>query len=351
MNNEVLKVAALLNKRMGEGTVVIGSDVLLPTRITTGSLSLDVMLGGGWPVGQWVEIIGEASHGKTCVALKTVAANQSRDPDFTVVWVAAEPWSPQYAEMCGVDTSRVMVVETNLMEDAYEAVIQFCESKAVDLVVIDSLPALVPSTEDQKDMEESTIGRGALLTNKFFRKVGKATKRSLTEEERGVTGIIINQFRMKIGTMHGDPRTSPGGLGKDYFCAVRCEVRRDEWLEVGTGNSKRRIGQTMKVRTIKNKTAPPQQVGFVDFYFDEGATVFPGDYDFAKEIVAMAIRNGVVERRGGWVYHGERKWQGAEALLNSIREELDLREALESCVLDTLKSSIPAAQLVEPVEV
>lgn len=338
MNAEVLKVAALLNKRIGDGTVVVGSDVLLPKRITTGSLSLDLMLGGGWPVGQWTEIIGEASHGKTAIVLKTIAENQRLDPDFTVVWVAAEPWSAQYAEMCGVDTSRVLIVETNLMEDAYDAAIAFCESKAVDLIVIDSLPALVPSSEDSKTMEESTVGRGALLTNKFFRKVGKATKRSLTEEERGVTGILINQYRMKIGVMHGDPRTSPGGQGKDYAMAVRCEVRRDEWIEVGTGNSKRRIGQSIKVRSIKNKTAPPQQTAYVDFYFDEGGSVPAGEYDFGKETVALAILNGVVERRGGWVYYGERKWQGADNLLSSVREELDLREGLESGVMDTLKS-------------
>jgi len=339
MNTEIMKVAALLNKRMGDGTVVLGSDVLMPKRITTGALALDVVLGGGWPVGQWTEIVGEASHGKTAIVLKTIAANQRVNPDFITVWVAAEPWSVQYADLCGVDSSRVLVVETNLMEDAYEAVIQFCESKAVDLVVVDSLPALVPSTEDQKLMEESTVGRGALLTNKFFRKVGKATKRSLTEEERGVTGIIINQFRMKIGVLHGDPRTTPGGLGKDYAMAVRCEVKRDEWIEVGSSGNKRRIGQTIRVRTIKNKTAPPQQTAYFDFYFDDGGAVTKGDYDFGKEIVAMAIHTGIVERRGGWYYHGEEKWQGADALLNAIREQVDLREQLESQVLDAVKNS------------
>jgi len=339
MNTEVMKVAALLNKKMGDGTVVLGSDVLLPKRITSGSLSLDVVLGGGWPVGQWTEIVGEASHGKTAVVLKTIAANQRANPDFITVWVAAEPWSVQYAELCGVDASRVLVVETNLMEDAYEAVIQFCESKAVDLVVVDSLPALVPSSEDQKDMDESTVGRGALLTNKFFRKVGKATKRSLTEEERGVTGILINQWRSKIGVMYGSPLTTPGGLGKDYAMAVRCEVKRDEWVEVGSSGNKRRIGQTIRIRTIKNKTAPPQQTAYVDFYFEQGGAVTPGDYDFGKEIVALAIFNGIVERRGGWYYIGEEKWQGADALLNAIREQIDLREQLESQVLDVVKNS------------
>lgn len=339
LNAEVLKVAALLNKKHGSGTVITASSAIIPKRISTGSLTLDVVLGGGWPVNQWTEIIGEASNGKTAIALKTVAANQAKDPDFTTVWVAAEPFDVKYAEMCGVDTDRVLIIETNVMEDAYEAVIQFCESKGVDLIIIDSLPALVPSTEDDKAMDESTVGRGALLTNKFFRKVLKATRRSLTEEERGITGIMINQYRMKIGVMHGDPRTTPGGLGKDYAMAVRCEVKRDEWLEVGTGVEKRRCGQTIRVRTIKNKTFPPQQTAYLDFWFSNGGPIDAGSYDTAKEVIALSIINGIVDRRGGWLYYGERKWQGAASLVESIREEIDLREELSKAVMDTLKSN------------
>jgi recombination protein RecA len=339
MNAELLKVVAQLNKKMGEQTVVLASTAQSVQRITTGSLTLDVILGGGWPVNQWTEIIGEASHGKTAIALKTVAANQQRDPNFVAVWIAAEPFDVEYARSCGIDTDRVLLVETNIMEDAYEAAIAFCESKAIDLLVIDSLPALVPSTEDEKHMDEATVGRGALMTNKFFRKVGKATKRALNGEERGVTCLIINQFRMKIGVMHGDPRTTPGGLGKDYAMAIRCEVRRDDWLEVGTGEAKRRLGQTIKVRTIKNKTYPPQQTAHLDFWFANGGPISAGQYDTGKEIVALSIINGIVERRGGWFYYGDRKWQGAQSLLESIREEIDLKEELTNAVMDTLKTS------------
>jgi recombination protein RecA len=224
------------------------------------------------------------------------------------------------------------------MEVAFDAVIQFCDSKSIDMVVIDSLPALVPSAEDEKTMEEFTVGRGAQLTNKFFRKVAAATKRDLVEEERPVLGIMINQYRMKIGVMHGDPRTTPGGLGKDYAYSIRCEVKRDEWLEVGTGQDKRRIGQTIRVRTIKNKTFPPQQTAYLDFYFAEGGSIDNGQYDTAKEIVALSILNGIVDRRGGWMYYGDRKWQGAPALLESLREEIDLREEISRAVMDTLKS-------------
>jgi len=250
LTGELAKVFNSINKKMGENTIVLGSDIRddVMGRITTGSVAVDVALGGGWPINQWHEIVGEASNGKTALALKTIAANQKRDPEFTTVWVAAEQWVPGYAEMCGVDSSRVYVISTNLMEEAYEAVIQITESKSVDCIVIDSLPALVPSSENDKEMEESTVGRSALLTNKFFRKVGKASKRSLVDPERPFIGLMINQWRSKIGVMYGDPRTTPGGLGKDYAFFTRIEVKRDDWIETGTGQEKRRIGQTIKVR-------------------------------------------------------------------------------------------------------
>ena len=132
LTGELAKVFQTINKKMGEDTVVLGSDITeTGGRITTGSLALDVALGGGWPVNQWHEIIGEASNGKTAIALKTIASNQQRDPEFTTVWIAAEEWVAGYAEMCGVDTSRVYVVATNIMEEAYEAVIKITESKEI----------------------------------------------------------------------------------------------------------------------------------------------------------------------------------------------------------------------------
>jgi recombination protein RecA len=228
------------------------------------------------------------------------------------------------------------------MEEAYEADIQITESKAIDCIVVDSLPALVPSSEDEKQMEESTVGRSALLTNKFFRKVGLASKRSLTEYERPFIGIIINQWRSKIGVMYGDPRTTPGGLGKDYAFFTRMEVRRDEWIEAGTGEAKRRVGQSIKVRVIKNKSAPPSTTAVVDFYFANGGHIAAGEFDFAKEILAIGIINKVIVRAGAYYRYeigGEtRQWQGADAMLSSIREEVELKETLERDVLDSIKA-------------
>jgi recombination protein RecA len=342
INADALKVMAQLNKRFGIDTVVIGGNIRgdLIKRVTTGSTTFDYILGGGFPSNQWNELVGEPSHGKTAIALKTIAANQAIDPNFTTVWVAAEQWVPEYAEMAGVDTSRVIVIETNIMEEAYDAVIAFAESKAVDAIVIDSLPALVPGPEDEKNMDEMTVGRGALITNKFFRKAGAAMKRSMTEDERPVVGIIINQYRMKIGVMHGDPRTTPGGQGKDYAFFTRSEVRRDEWIEAGTGVNKTRVGQRIKIRTLKNKTAPPSRTAYVDFYFADHSIYSAGDYDRAKEVAAMAIVKQIVDRKGGWIYYGDRKWQGQEALVNSIREEVDFFEELREKVLSTPDSFV-----------
>jgi recombination protein RecA len=344
MNDEAKKVMALLNKKFGDNVVVVASDIrgdLIP-RITSGSTTLDYVLGGGFPGNQWNELIGEPSHGKTALALKTIAANQAKNPEHTTVWVAAEQWVPEYADMCGVDTSRIIVIETSIMEEAYQAVIQFAESKSVDAIVIDSLPALSPAPEMEKDMSEATVGRGALLTNKFFRVVGTAMKRSLVEDERPVLGLIINQYRMKIGVMHGDPRTTPGGEGKNYAFFTRCEVKRDEWIEIGSGTNKVRVGQRIKVRTLKNKTAPPQRLAYFDFYFAEGGDCAPGEFDFAKEVAALAVVKNIIQRKGGWYYFGDRKWQGIEPVIQSIREEIELKEELQKLVFET--NDLPMAE-------
>jgi recombination protein RecA len=338
-NAEALSIIKALNKKLGEGTVIVASQAteVMP-RITTGSLAMDVALGGGWPANQWSELIGEHSHGKTFVALNTIAANQRRDPDFITVWIAAEEWVGDYAKMLGIDMDRVILVETNIMEDAYDAAIQFAGSQGVDLVVIDSLPALVPMQEDEKSMDEVTVGRAALVTGRFFRKVGKAMKRSMTEETRPVTGLIINQWRSKIGVMYGDPRTTPGGQAKDYAVFVRVEVKRDGWLErkVEGISEKQKIGQSIKVVSLKNKTYPPRQTAFFDMYFAEGGVVDPGQVDAAKEIVALGILSGVIDRKGAWYHYGGQKWNGADAALAGIREDLDLSESLSKEVLDVI---------------
>lgn len=328
---EIIKDA---NKKYGNDTLVRGDQInyrAIP-RCTTGSLAFDVMLGGGWPLNQWNEIIGNESNGKTVMVLKTIAANQALNPDYQCLWVASEEFVPDWAATLGVDLSRVTLATTNVMEEAYQIVIDTLDARAVDAVVIDSLPALVPGEEDEKTMEQFAVGLGARLTGKFMRKSSKAQKRSLVEEERNCLGLIINQWREKIGIVYGDPRTTPGGKAKNFHYFTRVEVARDEWLE----KDKQKVGLAIKARTLKNKTAPPQRMGVVDFYFEDSAPFRKGEYDSTKEIFSIAVANDLVERRGAYYeYNGER-WQGKEAVLASLREEVDLAATMRQEVMDAL---------------
>lgn len=333
-----------LNDKFGDGTVVLGSEIkreMVP-RCTTGSLSLDVALGGGWPMNQWNEIIGDESSGKTAVVLKTVAANQARDKKWTAIWFDAEgSYDTQWASKLGVDNERVILVTQNGMEFVYQTAIEFLASQSVDAVIIDSLPALVPEREDDASMEDLQVGLGALLTGKFFRKQQGATRRSLVTDERPVVGIMINQWREKIGTMYGDPRTTPGGRGKNFFYVTRVEVRRDEWIE----EKDRRYGQTIKARVMKNKTAVPHKTAMLDFYFDDLAPMGAGQYDSAKEVAHMAVLQGVIKQGGGGLYrYGEEyKWKGRETLYKALRADQPLYEAVQTEVLAAVFKKAPAA--------
>jgi recombination protein RecA len=320
-------IIASINKKYGDDIVVQGSRVIeeLP-RITTGVLAFDLMLGGGWPVNQWSEIIGDESSGKTALAYKTIAANQAADPEFTALWIAAEEYVPEYAKAIGVDLDRLWVVESNVMEHVYDLVLKVMENRAIDLIVIDSLPALVPSDEAEKAMEEFTVGLGARLTGKFFRKSSKSQKRSLIHEDRGCTGLIINQWREKIGVMWGDNRTTPGGKAKNFHYFCRVEVKRDEWLK----DKDETVGQTIKARTMKNKTYRPQQVAVVDFYFAQTKGFEFGDFDTIKDIVNIAASEDIITRAGAFYSYHDQKWQGKEALLAGVREDLDLQKAIRA---------------------
>jgi recombination protein RecA len=325
LSAEAVSLAAELNKRLGEGSVILASDMRVARRYTSGSLSLDVALGGGWPGNQWAEVLGMESHGKTAIVLKTIAANQALDPDFSTLWIAAEHYDVDQAAALGVDNTRVVVVPTQEMEVAYETMLQYAKARAVDCVVLDSYPALIPKEEEEKAMDEAVMALGARLTGKFFRKAGAATRRSLILQERPMLGFIINQYRDKIGAFaaHGTPRTSPGGNAKNYAFYVRVEVNRDEWIEQATpGKGRIKVGQKIKVRTIKNKSAAPQQVAYLDFYF-RAAPVLGferGDYDLTKELVAMAVVYDVITRGGATFRFADHKWTGKEAMFAAIRK-------------------------------
>lgn len=318
-----------INKKHGDGTLVKGSSVreMMP-RITSGVLAIDLMLGGGWPVNQWSEIIGEESSGKTALAYKTIAANQALDPEFCALWIAAEDFVPDYAKAIGVDLDRLWIVENNIMEEVYDLAIRALDNRAVDMIVIDSLPALVPDDEAEKMMQEFTVGLGARLTGKFFRKSSKSQKRSLVADDRGCTGIIINQWREKIGVMWGDNRTTPGGKAKNFHYFCRVEAKRDEWIK----EKDETVGQSIKTRTMKNKTHRPQQTAVVDFYFAKSNGFQLGEFDTIKDIVNIAISADLITRAGAFYSYNGEKWQGKDKVLDAVREDLDLQKALREAV-------------------
>lgn len=340
MEKSALAFIAKVNRALGEELLVAADELVVPRRFTSGSLSLDVILGGGWPGNQWVELIGRESAGKTLVAFKTIAANQALDPAFSTLWVAAEHYDSEQATALGVDNSRVVVASTQQMETAFQILLEATDSKEFDCIVLDSFPALLPSEEDEKAMDEFTTAVGARMLNKFIRKAGKASMRSHDGSERPFVGIIINQFRDKVGgfARFGTPQTSPGGNGKNYFFYARVEVIRDEYITEKRPGIKDavKVGQTIKFRTIKNKSAAPQQVASVDAYF-RGAPFLGftrGQFDSAKEYIAMGKLFRVIDRAGAYYSYAGQRWQGEAAVAEALRDDDKLRDSLAADVLE-----------------
>lgn len=339
INEDATLLLKELAKKYPAGSIMIASDIRIAKRFKTGSVSLDVALGGGWPGNHWVEIYGKESHGKTFLTYKTIAANQADDPTFTTLWVAAEHYDVDQAAALGVDNTRVIVHPTQGMEDAYDTIITFLEKKAVDCVVLDSYPALVPSEESEKSMEDATMALGARLTGKFFRKVGEVAQPNLLNNDRPYLGIFINQLRDAIGQFSpfGTPSTTPGGKAKNYAFYVRCETKRDDWIkEKRPGKGEVMVGQTVKVKSIKNKSAAPQQVAVFDIYFRDAPTLGfkRGDIDTVKEIVTMGVLLDVIEKRGPWFYFEKEKWQGKDALVEQLRYDLTLQGKITEAVME-----------------
>ena len=168
-----------INGKLGTDTVVLGSEMTVPGRYTTGSLALDVALGGGWPANVWSEVIGESQAGKTACVLKTVAANQQLDPEYTTFWLAGERYDETQATALGVDNSRMIIATTQNMEEALSLLVYAADSRQATCIVLDSYPALIPAEEDEKSIGEVNVAAGARLFGKFLRKAGKASHRAV----------------------------------------------------------------------------------------------------------------------------------------------------------------------------
>lgn len=337
----VRAVMQRINKKNGPGTVILGSQITEPIRetITSGSLNLDAALGGGWATNHWIEVIGWESTGKTYLVLKTIAANQKLDPNWTTVWFATEDFSEQYAEMLGVDLSRIILENENLMETVYQHAIDFLDTKGIDCMVIDSLPYLVPAREDDGDMVDFQPGLPAFLTGKFFRKSQGSIKRSLTNPERPCTGFVINGWREKIGS-RGDPRTSSGGKSKNFVFFQRVDVTRDELI---TDSKLRPVGQTMKIKNLKNKYARPGLIGYVDAYVSNYQGHKAGEFDLAKDTVSAALAYDVISKPDKSHYaFGDQQWYGRPNLDAAIKEDRQLRLRVRKAVLAAASSPLPA---------
>lgn len=331
--------AAKLNKILGEDVIIPAGDLVIPRRFTSGSLSLDVILGGGFPGNLWTEITGFESSGKTAALLKMLAANQKLDDGFMTLWVASEHFDVDQAVALGVDLTRIEVVRTQAMEVAFQIMLEAASSREFDCIILDSYAALVPGEEAEKGMDEFTTATGARLMSKFTRKAGAASQRRPDGTDRPFFGIIVNQWRDDVGKIQkfGIPKTTPGGKAKNFFVYCRLEVARDSFItekRPGTTDPVK-VGQVIKFTTIKSKASAPQQVARVDFYFRDAPFLGfrRGEYDTAKEYVDTAILLGLVERAGAYYRFGGDQWQGKEALLGSVREDLGLRAAIQKEVL------------------
>lgn len=335
-------IANILNKNYGQGTALLASDIPAPARITSGLLSLDTIFGGGMPVGEWLEYRGSKSAGKSSLMHTCVAANQKLNPDFNTLWVASETYDTNQAKALGVDLERVTVIPTKKMELAFQTMIDANESGEVDLCVLDSYPALSADEEVGKAMDEFTTAVGARNFGKFIRKIGATP----TESGKLMTGVVINQYRQKPGAYAprgNTPMTTPGGEAKDYFYYIILKLAKSEWITEKRPNVKDAItvGQTIKLTTDKNKSAAPNQVATVDFYFRNAPLLGfkRGEFDTALDYFTIASLFEIIVKKGGWYTYRDYKWQGRAAVLQALREDIDLKENVSEEVLAA--ASIP----------
>jgi len=294
-------------RRLGDTTTV---DVEL---VSSGALSLDLALGGGYPKGRIIEIYGPESSGKTTLTLHAIAEIQKQGG--TAAFIDAEhALDPAYARRLGVDTDNLLVSQPDNGEQALEIAETLVRSNAVDLVVIDSVAALVPQAEIEGEMGDSHMGLQARLMSQALRKLTGIINKSNT------IVIFINQIRMKIGVMFGNPETTTGGNALKFYASVRLDIRRTGQIKSGEDI----IGNRTKVKVVKNKIAPPFRVAEFDIMYNEGISK-------TGDVLDLAVLHGIVGKAGAWFDYADAKiGQGREAskqYLNANREVLDEIEA------------------------
>ncbi len=283
--------------------------------IPSGALSLDIALGGGYPKGRIIEIYGPESSGKTTLTLHAIAEVQRKGG--TAAFIDAEhALDPAYAKKLGVDTDNLLVSQPDNGEQALEIAETLVRSNAVDLVVIDSVAALVPQAEIDGDMGDSHMGLQARLMSQALRKLTGVINKSKT------TVIFINQIRMKIGVMFGNPETTTGGNALKFYASVRIDIRRTGQIK----NGEEIIGNRTKVKIVKNKIAAPFRIAEFDIMYNEGISN-------TGDVLDLAVLHGMVGKSGAWFdYNNEKIGQGREATKEFLKENPKILSEIEKKV-------------------
>jgi recombination protein RecA len=330
-----------IEKKFGKGSIMkYGDDsaALDIKVIPTGSLALDAALGvGGVPRGRVIEVFGPESSGKTTLALSIVAEAQAAGGIAAFI-DAEHALDPAYAARLGVDIDEILVSQPDTGEQALEICDMLVRSGAIDIVVIDSVAALVPRAEIEGEMGDVSVGLHARLMSQALRKLTGSLSKSNT------TCIFINQIREKIGIMYGNPETTTGGRALKFFSTVRIDVRRGEAIKQGSDI----IGNRTKAKVVKNKVAPPFRVAEFDLMYGEGISKEGGILDMATEL-------GITKRSGAWYTYGEQRLgQGREASKDTLRANPELRDELDAKVraeLGMTAAPAPAAAAAAPAAV
>ncbi|MDP9432925.1 MAG: recombinase RecA [Actinomycetota bacterium] len=313
---------AQIERQHGKGAIMrLGDEARVPIDvIPTGSIALDVALGiGGLPRGRVIEIYGPESSGKTTVALHAVA-NAQRAGGIAAFIDAEHALDPEYAQKLGVDTDALLVSQPDTGEQALEIADMLIRSGALDIIVIDSVAALVPRAEIEGEMGDSHVGLQARLMSQALRKITGALSTS------GTTAIFINQLREKIGVMFGSPETTTGGKALKFYASVRLDVRRIETLKDGT----EAVGNRTRVKVVKNKVSPPFKQAEFDIIYGQGISR-------EGSLIDMGVEHGLIRKSGAWyTYDGDQLGQGKENARAFMRDNPDLANEVEKRIKEKL---------------
>ncbi len=321
---------AQIEKQFGKGSVMrLGENAAMKVdAIPTGSMTLDAALGiGGLPKGRIVEIYGPEASGKTTLALHVVAEAQKRGGEAAYIDVE-HALDPVYARALGVDVDSLLVSQPDTGEQALEIMEALVRSGAVDIVVLDSVAALVPRAEIEGEMGDAHVGVQARLMSQAMRKLAPVVSKS------NCLALFINQLRMKVGVMYGNPEVTSGGNALKYYASVRLDVRRVETLKVGT----EAIGSHTRVKVVKNKLAPPFKQAEFDVLYGIGISK-------DSELVDLAVKLDIIEKSGSWFsYKGERLAQGKDNVRELLRGDVAMAAEIEEQVRANMDKLMPGVR-------